>query len=83
MLIPDMIHRIDIVSFISHILLPHIFLRFFDEVKMMIDIGVDIRHTLAAIIRPARDTDLYTVADERATAVTLEIHTDNFCQLLF
>lgn len=61
------------MPFMFHRLFLHIILVWIDEAAKVVDIGVNIRHTLSARKNPGSNTDLYAVADERTTAVTLEM----------
>jgi len=49
---------------------------------MMEDIGVDIRYTLSARKNPGSNTDLFALADERTTTVTLGIQTNILTSLI-
>lgn len=50
---------------------------------MIVDIGVDIRITQSARHNPGSNTNLFIVADERTTAVTLKMQTDVFVNFPF
>lgn len=50
-----------------------VFLRFIDELYMIRDIGVGIRITLSARKNPGSNADLFAIADERTTTITLEM----------